>query len=81
MEEKKTPWQLYKESKAKGESQFYDILKPSTEWASEEETLKRYTICKTCPDFVKITKQCKNCGCFMPTKTKLQNTSCPIGKW
>ena len=41
----------------------------------------RLTICKDCPFFLKATRQCSKCGCFMPAKTWLANTSCPLKKW
>lgn len=50
----------------------------------EEEKLiaeKRYNICVSCDRFMKITKQCKECFCFIPLKTKIMDTECPIGKW
>ena len=24
---------------------------------------------------------CKNCGCFIPAKTRVKDESCPLGKW
>jgi len=42
---------------------------------------QRYALCVKCPEFVQLTKQCKQCGCFMVLKTKLANTKCPLGKW
>jgi hypothetical protein len=42
---------------------------------------KRFEICKSCPELIKLTSQCKKCGCFMEAKTKLPNAECPIGKW
>lgn len=41
----------------------------------------RMAICKECPWYRSITKQCKKCGCFMPAKTLLKNTKCPLRKW
>lgn len=41
----------------------------------------RYAICKTCPELIQATKQCKQCGCFMAIKTKLVNAKCPLNKW
>ena len=58
-----------------------DLVNPNTEWASEELSSKRYSICKSCPELIKITSQCKKCGCFMKAKTKLEKAVCPIGKW
>ena len=42
---------------------------------------ERMEICRGCPHLIKVTHQCKECGCFMDAKTKLPNASCPIGKW
>jgi len=75
----KTPWQKYKESL--GDSRPWDVLKPSTEFVSEEISSSRYNICKQCPELINLTKQCKQCGCFMAVKSKLSNASCPLGKW
>ena len=58
-----------------------DILNPDTEWASEDKYLNRYQICKSCPELIKLTKQCKKCGCIMKMKAKLELATCPLGKW
>lgn len=58
-----------------------DLINPNSEWANEEVSSERYSICKECPELVKLTKQCKKCGCFMAAKTKLQAATCPLGKW
>jgi hypothetical protein len=42
---------------------------------------ERLSICKECPEFIKATSQCKECGCIMNLKTKLPNASCPLKKW
>lgn len=59
----------------------WDMLNPNTEWATEEISFERYSICRACPELIKLTKQCKKCGCFMAAKTRLQKATCPIGKW
>ncbi len=59
----------------------WDLINPNSEWATEEVSSERYSICKQCPELIKLTKQCKKCGCFMAAKTKLQQATCPIGKW
>ena len=41
----------------------------------------RMKICLQCEHFLKMTKQCKKCGCFMIIKTRLPNSTCPIDKW
>jgi len=48
---------------------------------SKEEQQRRYDICKRCPNLRSFTKMCKVCNCVMPLKTRLQNSSCPIGHW
>lgn len=49
--------------------------------APEDIKEQRITICKECDQFIKITSQCKMCGCYMPAKTSLANSSCPLRKW
>jgi hypothetical protein len=58
-----------------------DIFNKNTNWVDEEISTKRYDICKVCPEFIKLTTQCKQCGCVMKIKSKLELASCPIGKW
>lgn len=59
----------------------WDLLNPNSQFVVPEIAEKRYSICKECPEFIKTTKQCKKCGCFMKFKTKLQAAECPIFKW
>jgi Family of unknown function (DUF6171) len=75
----KNKWQKYKENL--GNTKPWDILNPNIEYAEEEKFKKRFDICKLCPEFIDLTKQCKKCGCFMSVKTKLEAAACPIGKW
>jgi len=75
----KSAWQKYKEKI--GDTRPWDLISSDTEWASKEESEKRFDICKSCPKLIKLTKQCKECGCFMAAKTKLEAATCPIGKW
>jgi len=71
----KSRWQQYKEKL--GDTRPWDLLNPNTEYAEESEADRRYSICKGCP----LTKQCKQCGCIMSLKTKLQHATCPLNKW
>jgi len=64
------PWDLLRSSKT-----------PEGARVSEEIHQERYDICKSCPEFISLTKQCKLCGCLMNQKTKLSAASCPIEKW
>lgn len=75
----KTAWQKYKE--ALGDTRPWDILNPNTEYVDSIVADSRLNICKTCPELIELTKQCKKCGCFMSLKTKLSNAICPMGKW
>lgn len=75
----KSKWQQYKENL--GETRPWDLINPNIENVSKEIADSRYSICKGCPEFIKLTTQCKKCGCFMHLKTKLPNAECPLGKW
>jgi tRNA(Ile2) C34 agmatinyltransferase TiaS len=77
-EENLTPWQKYK--KNLGDTRFWDVLKSDNK-TTDEKAEQRYSICKVCPELIKLTGQCKKCGCIMPLKTKLEGAACPIGKW
>jgi len=74
-----TPWQRYK--KNLGETRPWDMVNPNVPRASDEEAARRLAICKACPQLIKLTTQCKKCGCFMAAKTKLQGATCPLEKW
>jgi hypothetical protein len=78
-EDQKSAWQKYKENL--GETRPWDLLKPEVEKATPELALERFTICKQCPELIKLTKQCKKCGCLMKLKVELQKATCPLGKW
>ena len=57
----------------------------------------RMQVCHQCPFFLSKHQSCgtpiigdlvsyegkeyRTCGCWMPLKTKLQGTACPVGKW
>lgn len=77
--EEKSAWKKYKEKI--GETRPWDVINPNTEWAAEEKSNERFEICKACPELIKLTKQCKKCGCFMAVKTKIELATCPLGKW
>ncbi len=79
MSEEKSAWQKYKESL--GDTRPWDFLRADTQYAETEESKRRFEICKSCPELIKLTSQCKKCGCFMAAKTRLLEATCPIGKW
>jgi len=80
-----TPWQQWKRTNAErqqsGKVSPLAFINPDTEYVSEEKAEERYEICKECPHFLAISKQCAKCGCFMHLKTKLVHAECPINKW
>jgi hypothetical protein len=59
----------------------WDIFNKNIDKVSEIIQKERMSICKECPQFIKITGQCKECGCFMESKTKLPDAYCPLLKW
>ena len=82
----KTNWEIYLEEKKDREEKLakvsiFDILDKSKYSNNKMEIDKRISICEGCEHFIKITKQCSKCGCFMKLKTRLTDASCPIGKW
>jgi hypothetical protein len=76
-------WEEYKQKNKDNPAQTkpWSILNPFTEYTTEELFDKRMEICKACPEFIQLTKQCKKCGCFMSLKAKMTNSTCPIDKW
>lgn len=58
----------------------WDLINGSPR-ATEEKANTRFDICKDCPEFIQITSRCKKCGCIMSLKTKLEEATCPLGKW
>lgn len=59
----------------------WDLLNPNEPRSEKELVEYRMSICRSCPEFIELTNQCKKCGCIMPLKTKLAHAECPIGKW
>jgi hypothetical protein len=74
-----SPWARWKQNL--GETRPWDLINPESEYTDNETAEKRFSICQSCPELLKLTKQCKKCGCFMAVKTKLLKAECPIGKW
>jgi hypothetical protein len=72
-------WSEYK--KKIGESRPWHMLDSSVQKAGAEEASRRYDICLSCDKLIKLTKQCRECGCIMPAKVKLEKATCPLNKW
>lgn len=79
MEESLSAWEKYK--KNLGETRPWDMVNPNTEYVTDEVQQQRFDICKACPELIKMTSQCKKCGCIMKLKTKLEKATCPLQKW
>jgi hypothetical protein len=75
----KSSWEKWKDNL--GETRPWDLVNPNSDWTTNEVSEARYSICQQCPELLKLTKQCKKCGCFMAAKTKLEKATCPLGKW
>lgn len=82
-----SPFEEYVKNNGKPQPKTYegvsplDFIKPDTEYAGKELSEKRYSTCQQCDRFFNLTKQCKECGCFMALKTKLMRAQCPLGRW
>ena len=57
-----------------------DLLS-SSNYTDKGTRNERMDICNGCERFFKLTKSCKECGCFMSMKTWLKEAECPLGKW
>jgi hypothetical protein len=75
----KSAWQKYKENL--GDTRPWHLLLSEQYEKNKELVDERLSICKQCPELIKLTTQCKKCGCFMDAKTKLKLAECPLGKW
>lgn len=75
---KKNKWQEYKEKNGLPSSYLVD---PKTKKVDSALAQERMAFCRACPEFITTVDQCKKCGCFMDSKTKLEASSCPLGKW
>lgn len=74
----KSRWQEYKE---KNGTTPLDLFNSGKRKATAELKKERLDICLSCPELISLTKQCKQCGCFMELKTGLELSKCPMGKW
>jgi len=78
-------WEEYKKRRAaqleNGASVRPTDMLDKENYTTDDVAKRRYEICEQCPSLIKLTKQCKECGCFMKLKTKLIHSSCPLGKW
>lgn len=59
----------------------WDLFNKKMNRAPAKIQSERLDICGACPQFIKLTSQCKKCGCFMKQKVKLADAVCPLNKW
>ena len=52
----------------------------ATRFAKPETRDARMNICDRC-EYLSVVSTCDVCGCRMPTKSRLANARCPLGKW
>ena len=60
---------------------FKDFFKGDLHWVDRETFTSRYQQCLDCAARDKTTNTCTVCGCWLPAKTRLQKSSCPMEKW
>ena len=58
----------------------------STEFIIDEKEVDKYAIarmeiCRKCDQLKVKLPICRQCKCFMPVKTRIKSTSCPLNKW
>ena len=73
----KNAWEEYK---AKNNVTPIDLFIKNN-YIEKIESDKRMQTCLGCEHLIKLTHQCKKCGCLMNLKTKLSEAKCPINKW
>jgi hypothetical protein len=78
-DENLSPWEKYKQSL--GDTRPWDVLNPNKLKLDDKSASERFDICLGCEHLIKLTNQCKKCGCLMTLKTKLKDAACPLKKW
>ena len=80
-----TPWEEYKKKRAtellNGATVRPTDMLNKANYIDDESSNARLEICEVCPSLLKLTHQCKECGCFMKLKVKLAAATCPLDKW
>lgn len=59
----------------------WDLFNKKMGRTNSETYKKRLEVCQSCPELIKLTFQCKKCGCLMKQKAKLEDATCPLNKW
>ena len=54
-----------------------DFVKEGMPILTPKQYLKRLETCRTCIHYIKQTRRCGLCQCYMPIKAKMKTTVCP----
>ena len=81
MSQSESNWDKFKKKVApEGAARPWHVLNPGKH-IDQETAQARLDICGQCDRLISVTKQCRECGCIMPMKTRLIGATCPLGKW
>jgi hypothetical protein len=58
-----------------------DLVTGRLKFATRDEAIKRRALCDQCEVQNKATKVCTACGCYLPWKTRLKSSQCPMEIW
>ena len=62
-------------------SSVFDYAKSGFKNTDDEKYEKRLEVCGGCESFEHSSSRCRECGCFMEIKAKMESAKCPLGKW
>ena len=58
-----------------------DLVTGNLKFVTRTVANERYTKCINCDVFNSKLNNCTICGCYMPIKTKLEKSTCPMEIW
>lgn len=70
-------WSEYKQKM--GETRPWHVI--TEKKVNDNIAKQRLDICLSCDRLIKLTKQCRECGCIMSAKVTLEKAVCPLSKW
>lgn len=59
----------------------WDFVRGKLEFADKQTAHNRMSICRQCEVRHPKLNICTICGCYLPAKTKLKKSSCPMDLW
>lgn len=60
---------------------FKDLVTGKLKFAAKNDVAERLSICNQCEVQNTKTHTCTACGCWLPAKARLENSSCPMELW